>query len=92
VDDSRYNHSQFKPYRLIALSLKAIRSLYPDYSIWRDFHYEYEKDLLAIDIINGGEVLRKWVDDSNANPEDFESILFNDEMYWIESRRDFLLY
>src|SRR3546814_4336759 len=48
--------------------LKAIRSLYPDYPIWRgkDFKYEYTDDVLAIDVINGGPGLREWVDDAGA--------------------------
>jgi len=36
-----YDHQTFKPWRLQALALKAIRSLYPDYPLWRNFDYEY---------------------------------------------------
>jgi hypothetical protein len=39
---------------------------YPDYPLWRDFPYEYERDRLAIDLINGSPLLREWVDDPNA--------------------------
>ncbi len=92
VDDPSYHHELFKPYRLIALCLKAIRTLKPDYSLWRDFHYEYEKDRLAIDLINGGPKLREWVDDPSAKPEDFEKILTFDESTWNQSRKEFLLY
>src|SRR5690606_18508434 len=65
VDHPSYKHNLFKPYRLIALFFKALRSLYPEYPIWRDFPYEYEFERLAIDLINGGPFLREWVDDSS---------------------------
>ena len=41
-----------------------MRRLQPDYPLWRDFPYEYEKDRLAIDVINGSPLLREWVDDA----------------------------
>jgi uncharacterized protein YbbC (DUF1343 family) len=92
VDDNYYQHEIFKPYRLISLWLKAIRTLRPDYLIWRDFHYEYEKNRLAIDLINGGPFLREWVDDSNSIPGDFDDYQKRDEAAWIASRREHLLY
>jgi uncharacterized protein YbbC (DUF1343 family) len=92
VDSAAYQHDVFKPYRLIALWFKAIRTLHPDYVIWRDFHYEYEKDRLAIDLINGGPALREWVDDNSATPADFENYLVPDEKKWIAEREEFLIY
>ena len=59
-----YDHAAFKPWRLQALAFKAIRRLYPGYPLWRDFAYEYEHGKLAIDVINGGPLLREWVDDA----------------------------
>ncbi len=93
VDDpTYYDHENFKPYRVMALWLKALRQLYPDYQIWRNFHYEYEKDRLAIDIINGSDEIRKWIDDSAATPEDLEKVLLKDEKTWDHERRDYLIY
>lgn len=92
VDSNLYQHHQFKPFRCYALALKAIRILYPDYLIWRNFHYEYEKDRLAIDLIHGGTSLREWVDDSSLTPKDFDQILIQDEKSWEERRKDFLIY
>ena len=63
VEDAAYDHAAFKPWRVQALAFKAIRALYPDYPLWRDFPYEYEHGKLAIDVINGSELLRQWVDD-----------------------------
>ena len=87
-----YDHQAFRPWRLQALAFKAIRRLYSDYPLWRDFAYEYEFDRLAIDVINGGPVLREWVDDASAQPDDLDAIAALDEAEWLETRRPFLLY
>ena len=92
VDDRHYDHQQFRPYRLVALWLKAIRLQVPDYPIWKDFHYEYEKDRLAFDLINGGSSLREWIDDKAALPKDFENTATQDELSWLDTRREFMLY
>jgi uncharacterized protein YbbC (DUF1343 family) len=91
-DDKTYEHEAFKPYRLISLWFKAIRLVHPEYVIWRDFPYEYVKDRLAIDVINGGPGLREWVDDPKATVADFEKLCEPDERAWAESRKDVLLY
>ena len=87
-----YDHGAFKPWRLQALAFKAIRRLYPDYDLWRDFPYEYEFDKLAIDVINGSPLLREWVDDGGAAPGDLDALTMPDERDWHEQRRRFLLY
>ena len=89
-----YDHAAFKPWRVQALGFKAIRRLYPDYAIWRgkDFKYEYTNDVLAIDVINGGPLLREWVDDPAAMPGDLDALTIADEQAWIEERRAFLRY
>ncbi|HZU62321.1 MAG TPA: DUF1343 domain-containing protein [Novosphingobium sp.] len=87
-----YDHAAFRPWRLQALAFKAIRRLYPDYPLWRDFPYEYEYDRLAIDVINGGPALRQWVDDAAAVPADLEALASHDEARWQEERAPFLLY
>jgi len=92
VDDTAYDHEAFRPWRLIALAFKALRRLRPDYEIWRDFPYEYEKGRLAIDVINGSALLRQWVDDPNAVPADLETLAGDDEQDWREEREPFLLY
>ncbi len=79
-----YDHAAFRPWRLQALAFKAIRTLHPDYNLWRDFPYEYELERLAIDVINGGPGLREWVDDSQAAPGDLERLAAADEAHWRE--------
>ena len=92
VDDASYNHESFKPWRLMALAFKSLRALRPDYDLWRDFPYEYENDRLAIDLINGSELLRQWVDDSEAAPADLDAMAMTDEAAWLDERNSCLLY
>jgi uncharacterized protein YbbC (DUF1343 family) len=92
VEDASYDHAAFRPWRLQALAFKALRGLHPGYELWRDFPYEYERDRLAIDLINGSDLLRRWVDDAAATPGDLDALARPDEQAWLEERRDVLLY
>jgi uncharacterized protein YbbC (DUF1343 family) len=92
VEDPSYDHQAFRPWRLQTLAFKALRRLQPAYPLWRDFHYEYEKDRLAIDIINGSPLLREWVDDAKSTPADFDAVTQPDEASWREEREEYLLY
>ena len=92
VDDGAYDHDAFTPWRLVACAFKALRTLEPDYPLWRDFPYEYERDRLAIDLINGGERLREWVDDPAATAADLDALARPEEAAWREERAGVLLY
>jgi uncharacterized protein YbbC (DUF1343 family) len=92
VEDAAYDHEAFRPWRLQALAFKALRRLYPDYQLWRDFPYEYEFGKLAIDVINGGPALREWVDDPAAKPGDLDALTLPDEQAWLDQRRTWLRY
>ena len=92
VEDAAYHHAAFRPWRLVALVLKALKRLHPDYELWRDFPYEYEYHRRAIDLINGGELLREWVDDSAAIPGDLDVLARGDEEAWRDEREPLLLY
>lgn len=82
AEGALYSHATFRPWRVQALAFKAIRMLYPDYPLWRDFPYEYELGKLAIDVINGGPALREWVDNPEATPDDLDSLTALDETAW----------
>jgi uncharacterized protein YbbC (DUF1343 family) len=86
-----YDHEAFKPWRLQALAFKAIRRMYPDYDLWRDFPYEYAFGKLPIDVINGSPLLREWVD-GDATPADLDALTIPDERDWEEQRKPFLIY
>lgn len=92
VEAPHYNHAAFQPWRLMALAFKAIRRLHPAYDLWRDFPYEYEFDKLAIDVINGGPLLREWVDDAAATPGDIDAPAASDEAAWRRDVEDILIY
>jgi uncharacterized protein YbbC (DUF1343 family) len=87
-----YDYRAFRPWRLLALAFKAIRHRYPDYPLWRDFVYEYEQGRLPIDVINGGPLLREWVDDAQAAPQDLDALARADEAGWLDARRPHMLY
>jgi uncharacterized protein YbbC (DUF1343 family) len=91
VEAVDYDYARFRPWRLMALAFKALRALRPDYPLWRDFPYEYETRL-AIDVINGGGLLREWVDDAAATPGDLDAAARVDEKAWREERKSVLLY
>lgn len=91
-DPAHYDHAAFRPWRLQALAFKALRLQQPGYPLWRDFPYEYERDRLAIDLINGGPQLREWVDDARSRPEDLDAIAEPDEHAWQAARQPHLIY
>ncbi len=92
VDDPAYAHAAFRPWRVQSLAFKALRRLYGDYPLWRDFAYEYETTRLPIDLIAGGPLLREWVDDPTATPADLDALTRPDEIAWEDMRRGYLLY
>ncbi|WP_426035433.1 exo-beta-N-acetylmuramidase NamZ family protein [Brevundimonas sp. DC300-4] len=92
VEGPHYDHAAFRPWRVQALGFKAIRRLYPDYDLWRDFPYEYAFGKLPIDVINGGPSLREWVDDAGSTAADLDAIAEPDEAAWVEARKPFLIY
>ncbi len=92
AEGAAYDHNAFKPWRVQALAFKAIRRLYPDYDLWRDFPYEYELGKLAIDVINGGPGLREWVDNPSSTAADLDAVTAPDEAAWESERAQFLRY
>ena len=87
-----YDHAAFRPWRLQALAFKAIGKLYPGYELWRDFPYEYEEGKLAFDVINGGPVLREWIEHPSSNADDLDTIVAPDELAWGEISGKYRLY
>ena len=90
-DPAYYDHETFKPWRLFALAFKALRQLRPEYPLWRDFPYEYEQNRLAIDVINGSDLLRRWVDEESS-AADLDALTRPDEHSWLAEREPFLIY
>lgn len=87
-----YDHGVFRPWRLQALALKAIKKIHFGYELWRDFAYEYEEGKLPFDVINGGQELRQWIDNTSSIANDLEAITAPDERVWGEALREYLIY
>jgi uncharacterized protein YbbC (DUF1343 family) len=92
TEGPNYNHNAFKPWRLQAIAFKAMRRLYPQYQLWRDFAYEYEHAKLPIDVINGGALFREWIEDASGAPEDLDALASTDEQSWLSERQSYLRY
>ena len=92
AEGAAYDHRAFRPWRLQALAFKAVRRLYPDYDLWRDFPYEYELGKLAIDVINGGSGLREWVDREGSTADELDAVAGPDEEAWVAARAGYLIY
>jgi len=92
AEGDAYLHEAFRPWRVQALGFKAIRALFPNYDLWRDFPYEYAFGKLPIDVINGGPGLREWVDDAAAEPGDLDALAEPDEHAWREASKPFQIY
>lgn len=90
-DPAHYDPRRFRPWRLVALALKALRRLHPDRPLWHANPYEYEYERLAIDLIDGGPFLRQWVEDEAAAPADLDATIQPQECAWAELRAPFLL-
>src|SRR5262249_49134585 len=91
VEDRAYDHQRFRPWRLVALALKALRALRPEYALSRDFAYR-DAARPAIDVISGGPLLREWVDDAASTPHDLDALALSDEATWTHERTSVLLY
>jgi len=87
-----YDPRRFRPLRLAALFLRAVRELHPEVDLWREPPYEYVADRPPIDVIGGGPALRVWVDSTEVEPAELGAALGRDERAWEETRAPFLLY
>ncbi len=78
----------FRPYRLVAAVLKAIRTLHPDIALWSSPPYEYEFERVPVDVITGGTRFREWVEGTTTIWADLCEALNAEEAAWrVESRR-----
>ena len=89
-DPAHYDPRRFRPWRLVALALKALRRIEPDRPLWHANPYEYEYERLAIDLIDGGPRLRQWVEDEAATPADLDAMIVPEERAWAQMRAPFL--
>jgi hypothetical protein len=43
-------------------------------------------------VINGGPLLREWVDDAVATPQDLDALTLPDEQAWLSERDGYMRY
>jgi uncharacterized protein YbbC (DUF1343 family) len=67
------DRATFRPVSAAVELLTAARELAPDKFAWRQPPYEYEQDKMPIDILWGGDSLRKGVDGGKSATEILES-------------------
>jgi len=75
------NRGKFRPFRTAAAILKTVHDLYPGKFRWNNPPYEYEKNLLPIDILAGTDHFRKDIEQSSP--------LDNMEAWWESELHDF---
>jgi uncharacterized protein YbbC (DUF1343 family) len=89
VDDPAYDHEAFGrggSCRRVQGAPKPGRTIRSG-----EFEYEYERDRLAIDVLNGGPLLREWVDDPAATVGD-PALAAADERTWVGEMRSVEVY
>ena len=81
----------FRPYLLMACFFKALKQVQPELMAWRQPPYEYEYERLPIDLINGNEGLKHWVD-GDDDISSLKAALAQDRKSWLQSVQDVLMY
>lgn len=80
-----------RPFLLMACFFKAIKKVQPELMNWRQPPYEYEYERLPIDLINGNEKLKKWIDEGGQMKE-LSNELEVDHKSWLQNIEDVLMY
>jgi uncharacterized protein YbbC (DUF1343 family) len=81
----------FEPWRLCQYLLKEMyHELGSDFN-WKQPPYEYEYHKMPVDLINGTDELRLWVE-KNGTEEDYQGIMKKNQGTYLEQRKSILLY
>jgi uncharacterized protein YbbC (DUF1343 family) len=81
----------FEPWRLCQYLLREMyRELGPDFK-WKEPPYEYEFHKVPVDLINGTDKLRLWVENYGSE-EEYQSIMRPQQQEFQEQRNSILLY
>jgi len=82
---------QFRPWALGQLLLKLLKvELAADFA-WNDHPYEYAHEQLAIDLINGTDQLRLWVE-NKTHYRDLLALEQTGQQVFLQQRKECLLY
>ena len=58
---------------------------------WKEPPYEYEYHKVPVDLINGTDKLRFWVE-KNGTEDEYQSIMSENQTEWLEQRKTCLIY
>jgi uncharacterized protein YbbC (DUF1343 family) len=75
------DRNRFRPFKTAIAILKTLLELYPREFRWKNPPYEYEETLLPIDILCGGDRVRKEIEDGTG--------LEQMEVTWVAESREF---
>lgn len=81
----------FEPWKVAQILIRELNILLDKHFSWTDPPYEYEYEKLPIDILNGTDTLRKWVDSNGSYQELLEIESVNMDKY-LDKRATILLY
>lgn len=81
----------FEPWRLCQYLLREMyHELGKDFK-WKEPPYEYEFHKVPVDLINGTDELRHWVE-KRGSEEEYQAIMKKGQAEWQEQRKSILLY
>ncbi len=81
----------FEPWRLCQYLLREMyKELGSDF-LWKVPPYEYEYHKSPVDLINGTDELRFWVE-KNGNEDEYQAIMKKGQSEWQEQRKSCLIY
>lgn len=83
--------NEFRPWRTSQLICREFRNELGDEFKWQDAAYEYEHDKLAIDLINGTEDVKKWIE-KNGDLGELLEIEKKDYDTYLSRRDNALIY
>ncbi|UXP33474.1 DUF1343 domain-containing protein [Reichenbachiella agarivorans] len=85
------DYVQFKPWRVGQMLNREFYHHLGENFAWKQPPYEYEAKLLPIDILNGTDLVRKWIE-RNGSYQELEDLEKHDLYRFKDLRKDILLY
>jgi uncharacterized protein YbbC (DUF1343 family) len=81
----------FEPWRLCQYLLKEMYHELGSEFKWKEPPYEYEYHQIPVDLVNGTNELRLWVE-KNGTEEEYQAIMQKGQAEWLEQRKSCLIY
>ncbi len=91
-DPRTYDHAAFRALAHPGARLQGHPPSLSGLSAMARFSLRIRAGKLAIDVINGSPLLREWVDDRAATPQDLDALAVPDEAAWLSERQEHLRY